>query len=263
MSKKYEEPTKLQLELMINKGMGIKDIQKETHKQFTEIKKLLDQYGLNIEDKRKKYMSRKRTTITPTKVPEKRDLSEIHDRYATVPKLELGSNLTQLHIEQENGVELVGSMSDKQHICSQEPITDGIVKAVAPVILGMIRTSDEKKESENMESNKVTVSGSIPMKKEDSLILNEYVGTDKTKELEKYLAKNKDEDVVNHPNHYCQGGHECIDEMLLVFGVEAVKHFCLLNVWKYRKRALFKNGQQDIEKSDWYMNKYFELSEQE
>lgn len=65
---------------------------------------------------------------------------------------------------------------------------------------------------------------------------------------------------VNHPSHYCQeGSMECIDEMVAVFGVEAVMHFCLLNVWKYRKRAIFKNGEEDMQKADWYMKKYIEL----
>lgn len=50
-----------------------------------------------------------------------------------------------------------------------------------------------------------------------------------------------------------------IDEMLTVFGREAVKHFCLLNVWKYRKRALYKNGEEDLKKADWYMKKLVEL----
>ena len=40
--------------------------------------------------------------------------------------------------------------------------------------------------------------------------------------------------TIDHPLHYCHGGMECIDEMLTVFGREAVRHFCLLNVWKYR-----------------------------
>jgi hypothetical protein len=67
-------------------------------------------------------------------------------------------------------------------------------------------------------------------------------------------------DMVNHPFHYCQeGSMECIDEMVAVFGEEAVMHFCLLNVWKYRKRAVFKNGEEDLKKSDWYMKKYLEL----
>ena len=67
------------------------------------------------------------------------------------------------------------------------------------------------------------------------------------------------EDVVNHPNHYTNGGMECIDEMLLIFGVEATMNFCLLNAWKYRRRAIFKNGEEDIQKSHWYIAKYKEL----
>lgn len=70
-------------------------------------------------------------------------------------------------------------------------------------------------------------------------------------------------DMVNHPPHYCQGGMECIDEMVLIFGKEAVKNFCLCNAWKYRKRALFKNKEEDIKKSDWYIQKYKELSTNE
>lgn len=80
-------------------------------------------------------------------------------------------------------------------------------------------------------------------------------------ELKEDAASTESNDAVNHPSHYCQGSMECIDEMVLVFGKEAVKNFCLCNVWKYRKRALLKNGQQDLDKSDWYMNKYKELSE--
>lgn len=73
-------------------------------------------------------------------------------------------------------------------------------------------------------------------------------------------SNNEDNDVVNHPNHYTNGGMECFDEMLLVFGTETVAHFCLCNAWKYRYRALYKNGEEDIKKSHWYMNKYKELT---
>lgn len=65
-------------------------------------------------------------------------------------------------------------------------------------------------------------------------------------------------DAVNHPAHY-QGKHECIDEMLALFGVEAVKGFCMCNVYKYRFRAARKNGAEDIAKADWYMGKLMEL----
>lgn len=66
--------------------------------------------------------------------------------------------------------------------------------------------------------------------------------------------------TVNHPGHYNrEGGMECIDEMLLIFGKEAVMHFCLCNAWKYRYRAADKNGAEDMKKSDWYLAKYKEL----
>lgn len=65
---------------------------------------------------------------------------------------------------------------------------------------------------------------------------------------------------VDHPKHYTrEGGMECIDEMLLIFGTEAVKNFCVLNAWKYRYRSSAKNGEEDIKKSDWYINKYHEI----
>ena len=67
-----------------------------------------------------------------------------------------------------------------------------------------------------------------------------------------------EKETVNHPAHY-QGKHECIDEMIALFGVEAVKHFCMCNVYKYRFRAANKNGQEDLDKADWYMDKLMEL----
>lgn len=69
---------------------------------------------------------------------------------------------------------------------------------------------------------------------------------------------------VNHPSHYNrENAMECIDEMELIFGIEAVKNFCVCNAWKYRYRAADKNGEEDLKKSDWYLNKYKELCKKE
>lgn len=86
------------------------------------------------------------------------------------------------------------------------------------------------------------------------LLKKEYRGAEN-------IMENK-EDVVNHPNHYTNGEIECIDEMIQVFGKQAVMDFCLCNVWKYRYRAFAKNGQEDIAKSNWYMKKYLELKKE-
>lgn len=73
------------------------------------------------------------------------------------------------------------------------------------------------------------------------------------------LNETDTEDIINHPNHYTNGGMECIDEMKLVFGKEFTANFCLGNVWKYRYRALTKNGQEDLDKANRYMAMYKEI----
>lgn len=69
-------------------------------------------------------------------------------------------------------------------------------------------------------------------------------------------------DMVDHPAHYNRGGMETIDEMIMMFGVESVKHFCKCNAWKYRARAAYKgNPEEDMAKSHWYLAKYKELED--
>lgn len=81
---------------------------------------------------------------------------------------------------------------------------------------------------------------------------------DKTVEEVDKVVEN---DNVDHPTHYKVHKHECIDEMVAVFGVEAVKHFCMCNAWKYRYRSVAKNGEEDLKKADWYLEKLIELEE--
>lgn len=58
---------------------------------------------------------------------------------------------------------------------------------------------------------------------------------------------------VNHPAHYnIPGRKECIEEMLDKFGTEKLQAFCELNAYKYRYRHALKNGDQDLEKANWY-----------
>lgn len=78
------------------------------------------------------------------------------------------------------------------------------------------------------------------------------------------LTKESDalkEDVVNHPSHYESGKFECIEVMEEALGVDNVKGFCLCNAFKYIYRHRRKNGDEDIKKAQWYINKYLELVE--
>lgn len=67
--------------------------------------------------------------------------------------------------------------------------------------------------------------------------------------------EDEEHDAVNNPSHY-KHGIECIDEMILLYGVVETMCFCKLNAHKYRKRAFEKGGKEDMDKSDWYMKEY-------
>lgn len=68
------------------------------------------------------------------------------------------------------------------------------------------------------------------------------------------------EDPVNHPKHYADTcSLECIDVMLISFGKEAVINFCMCNAFKYMWRFKNKNGQEDLQKAKWYLNKAEDL----
>lgn len=61
-------------------------------------------------------------------------------------------------------------------------------------------------------------------------------------------------DMVDNPSHYMQHEKECIVEMVILFGWEAVDGFCKCNAWKYRERAPYKGSQErDDKKADWYV----------
>lgn len=69
------------------------------------------------------------------------------------------------------------------------------------------------------------------------------------------------DDLVNHPDHYCRGGIECIDAMIAAKGIEKVQAFCECCAFKYLFRSDNKGGNMDLSKARWYLEKYAELEE--
>ena len=66
-------------------------------------------------------------------------------------------------------------------------------------------------------------------------------------------------DVINHPSHYTQGGIECIDAMESAFGAAQLAVYCKIAAFKYIWRCEYKNGAEDVKKAIWYLNKFLEL----
>ena len=65
----------------------------------------------------------------------------------------------------------------------------------------------------------------------------------------------KTNDPVN-PNHYKQGGIECIDALKsATIGKSGIEAVCTANVIKYLWRYEEKNGLEDIHKAQWYLNR--------
>ena len=73
------------------------------------------------------------------------------------------------------------------------------------------------------------------------------------------LVYGGEKEEINHPDRYAGSKYECIDVMQDVFGADAVKHFCILNAFKYIWRSEKKNGVEDIKKAVWYLNRYIRL----
>lgn len=75
--------------------------------------------------------------------------------------------------------------------------------------------------------------------------------------------KRANNDMVDHPSHYINGGKECIDLMIDEFGVDKVITWCELNSYKYgfrRGKKAISSDKEDMAKALWYENKVRELN---
>lgn len=62
-------------------------------------------------------------------------------------------------------------------------------------------------------------------------------------------------DMVNHPEHYNSGGIECIDALAAATdGLDGIEAVDTANAIKYLWRWKRKNGVEDLQKAQWYIN---------
>jgi len=77
-----------------------------------------------------------------------------------------------------------------------------------------------------------------------------------TKRTQEYMAKQEEHDAVNKPSHYTQGKVECIDAIeSATMGLVGIVAVCVANVIKYVWRFALKNGIEDLDKADYYLQK--------
>jgi len=69
-------------------------------------------------------------------------------------------------------------------------------------------------------------------------------------------GKKSRSDMVNRPTHYTQGKVECIDAIeSATMGLIGIVAVCVANVIKYVWRFALKNGIEDLDKADYYLQK--------
>jgi len=81
------------------------------------------------------------------------------------------------------------------------------------------------------------------------------------KRLEEEKQKEKENlkvvDMVNSPEHYNKAGIETIDIIQSVTG-DGFEAYLQGNILKYMCRYKYKNGLEDLEKAQWYLNRLIE-----
>jgi hypothetical protein len=60
--------------------------------------------------------------------------------------------------------------------------------------------------------------------------------------------------IVTNPDHYNAGKIECITYLRDSLGVEGFMYHCEGTVKKYMHRWRYKNGLEDLEKAQWYLD---------
>ena len=62
-------------------------------------------------------------------------------------------------------------------------------------------------------------------------------------------------DMVNSPPHYNDGGIECIDAIEASMSQDAFRGYLKGNMIKYLWRYEKKNGLEDLQKADWFLQR--------
>ena len=97
------------------------------------------------------------------------------------------------------------------------------------------------------------------MYREDVKRIYNQIGNEyrKMKQAQEQSDHKQTMDMVNNPPHYNKAGIETIQAIKAMLG-EGFKYYLQGNIMKYIWRYEYKDGVQDLEKAQWYLNELIE-----
>ena len=69
------------------------------------------------------------------------------------------------------------------------------------------------------------------------------------------------DDQVNHPSHYVDGGIECIEAIEAELTADEFRGYMKGNIAKYIWRERMKGGVQSLKKAQWYLDRLIQFDE--
>ena len=69
------------------------------------------------------------------------------------------------------------------------------------------------------------------------------------------------DDQVNHPPHYVDGGIECIEAIEAELTADEYRGYMKGNIAKYIWRERMKGGVQSLKKAQWYLDRLIQFDE--
>lgn len=97
--------------------------------------------------------------------------------------------------------------------------------------------------------------------KQNDYKFEQYDSSEWKRKKEELLER--DNDLVNSPNHYTQGELEVIDILQDKLTLQEFEGFLKGNILKYTFREGIKNGTEDMKKGAWYMSRLIDFRKEQ
>ena len=188
------------------------------------------------------------------------DILYLYDK--GVPKHEI---INALRIERGRGLKLINRLLEARDVQNgKEPIKNN-KQVVRELMQKGLSAKEIAKKTDLATTTVSTYMSQIRKEKNGKAEVKAETEQVEIKKTEKLNGQAKKKvDMVNHPPHYKQGKFETIDVIMDVTQhLGGREGYLVGNIIKYLSRYHFKNGVEDVEKAQWYLNKLLEVVKSE